>query len=306
MENTCKKYSLISSVALILTAAIWGFSFVIVKDSLDYIGAFWIIAIRFTLGGIIISLFCLKKLNEINPSIIVHGIFLGLLFFCAYITQTVGCIYTTAGKNAFLTTLYVVLVPLFAWPVLHVKPRWYVFAAAVMSIAGIGLLSLNNSDGSVLSMNKGDILTLVCGVFFAFHIIFGARYVARENPLILTAIQFLTAGLLAFAAAPFLDEKPLQLEILFSPKLTGAILYLTLFASIFAFCSQNIALKYVPSALASLFMSLESVFGVFFSVIFMNEQLTPRMWTGCGLIFASIIIAEVLPETGKKTPSCTN
>ncbi|MDD7013795.1 MAG: EamA family transporter [Treponema sp.] len=300
MKNqVSKKSAFIASVALILTAAIWGFSFVVMKDTLNVIGPYWIIAIRFLLAGILVFLFSIPRLKKADKSIFVHGLVLGILFFFAYATQTVGCKFTTPGKNAFLTTLYVVLVPLLGWPLLKVKPRWFIFAAACMSITGIGLLALKSGDGSILSMNKGDVLTLVCGVFFALHIIFGAKYVENEDPFLLTAIQFLVSGMLSLISALLFDE-PLTVSVLLDRKVVVSILYLTLFASIYGFTVQNVGLKYVPSALASLFMGLESVFGVIFSVIFFGELLTLRMWIGCALIFGAIIMAEVLPNIFKK------
>ena len=164
----------LSSVGLILTAAIWGFAFVIVKDSLTHIGAVWMVAFRFTIAAVLLALFYCTKLKQINVSYLKQGAMLGLVLFLAYFTQTIGCDYTTAGKNAFLTTTYVILIPLISWGIYRKKPRFYVFIAAILSVTGIGLLALNGNDASLLQMNLGDILTLVCSVFYAIHIIFVA------------------------------------------------------------------------------------------------------------------------------------
>ncbi len=96
-----KNVSLISSFCLILTAAIWGFAFVIVKDSLDYVGSIWMIAFRFTIAAVVLALIFFKKFKMLSKKVLLEGAFLGFLLFMAYLMQTIGCFYTTAGKNAF-------------------------------------------------------------------------------------------------------------------------------------------------------------------------------------------------------------
>ncbi|MCR5763817.1 MAG: DMT family transporter [Treponema sp.] len=287
--------STISSLGLILTAAIWGFAFVIVKDSLSHIGAVWMVAFRFTIAAVLLTLIYCKKLKTLNSSYWKHGTILGFFLFIAYFTQTIGCDYTTAGKNAFLTTIYVILIPLFSWPIYRKRPRFYVFIAAILSVTGIGLLALNGNDGSIANMNKGDILTLICGVFYALHIIFVARFNENEDPILLTVLQFAFAALFGWLTAPFYDGA-IPIKALHNPQVILSMLYLGVFSTLVCFVLQNVCLKYVPSALASLFLSLESVFGVLFSTLLLKEKLTLRMTAGCALIFSAILIAEVLPK----------
>lgn len=287
--------SIISSFALVFVAAIWGFAFVVVKDSLDYIGPYWMVAIRFLIAAVFLALAAIPRFHFFTKKIVKHGIILGVFLFAAYTTQTIGCKFTTAGKNAFLTTIYVILVPILGWPILKKKPAWFVFLAAAMSLFGIGLLALGSESGKWYFMNVGDILTLVCGVFYALHIIFGAKYVSNEDVILLTLLQFATASFLGFAVSPFLDS-PFELLLFCNKNVAASLLYLGLLSSLLAFLLQNLCLKYVPSALASLFLSLESVFGVLCSAIFLGERLTSRMATGCVFIFAAILIAEVLPN----------
>lgn len=297
-----KNLSLLCSFGLILTAFIWGFAFVVVKDSLDVIGPLWMVAVRFSIAAIFLTLICVRQLKNFNKSIMVHGFILGVMLFAAYSVQTVGCKYTTAGKNAFLTTVYVILTPLFGWPVFKKVPKWYVWLAAVMSLTGIGFLSLGGNDADWYIMNKGDVLTLICGVLYALHIVFGAKYVAKENAVLLTVMQFVTCGILGFIIAPIFEGKT-EISVFTNAKTVLSILYLGLLSSMLCFVLQNVCLKYVPSALASLFLSLESVFGVFFSTIFLHEKLTVRMWVGCALIFTAILTAEIIPEFFKKKSS---
>src|SRR5574344_2569079 len=290
-----RKFSIVSSAGLVFAAAIWGFAFVIVKDSLDYIGAIWMLAFRFTIAAICMSLVFCKKFKLMNKSYWIHGAILGFLLFSAYAWQTIGCKYTTAGKNAFLTTIYVVLVPIIGWPLNKKKPSVLVFVAALLSITGIGLLALKNENGSLLSMNIGDILTLVCGVFYAIHILFVEKFDATEDPLLLTVLQFMFAALFSWIAAPLMDGA-IPLAALTNVRVVTSMLYLGIFSTMIAFMLQNVCLKYVPSALASLFLSLESVFGVFFSALLLGEQMTARMIVGCVLIVGAIMLAEVVPQ----------
>ena len=305
MNNT--KRSIASSCGLVFAAAVWGFAFVIVKDSLDYIGAVWMVAFRFTIAAVLLCFLFLRQLSQLTRRMVVHGAVLGVLIFFAYFFQTIGCKYTTAGKNAFLTTTYVVLVPLLCWPIYKKRPTWYVFVAAVLCMAGIGLLSLGGAPvirggaygaTHTVSMNKGDVLTLVCGVFYGVHIICISHFTKTENPVLLTAVQFCCTAVCGWIAAPLCDG-PIPLEALVTRRVAFSLLYLGVFSTLLAYLLQNIGLAYVPSALGSLFMSLESVFGVFFSALFLSERLTPRMWIGCAFIFVAILLAEVVPQLKK-------
>lgn len=297
-----KTKSVLSGFGLLFAAAIWGFAFVIVKDSLDYVGAFWMLAFRFTIAAVALALIYIKKLKTLNKSYWIHGAILGAFLFLAYAFQTVGCNYTTAGKNAFLTTIYVFLVPLFGWPLTKRRPAWYVFACALMSITGIGMLALGNGgDASKSAVNIGDVLTLICGIFYAVHILFTAKFDEKEDPILLTVLQFVFAALFSWIAAPIFNGGFPAAEIV-KPRVFISMMYLGIFSTMVAFVLQNVCLKFMPSALASLFLSFESVFGVLFSTMILGEKMTLRMLIGCVLIFTAVVLAQMLPSLipGKK------
>ena len=286
---TKRAASFFASVGIIFATIIWGFAFVVVKDSLNSIGAIWMVALRFTLAAVLMSLFFFKKFKTLTRKNWLWGAITGFFLFCAYTTQTIGCKYTTAGKNAFLTTIYVMLVPLISWPLYKKRPGWYVFVAAAMSLTGIGLLSLGNGDKGV---NVGDALTLVCGLFYAFHII-GSEKCNKDgmNPLMLTVLQCIFSAIFAWISAPFFDGA-FPLQALQNQRVIVALLYLGIFSTMIAFALQNIGVKYLSGSLASLFMSFESVFGILFSVIVLHEQVSPKMAFGCVLIFLAVVLAE--------------
>lgn len=296
MEN--RNLSIIFGAGLVLTAALWGFAFVVVKDSLDFVGPTWMVAIRFSIAAVCFGLIFIKRFKNVNKNVFIHGCFLGVLLFLGYLTQTIGCKFTTAGKNAFLTTFYVILVPLIGWPVFKKRPGWYVWAAAVVALAGIGLLALDGEKAWYI-MNRGDALTLICGIFFALHIIAGSFFVKKEDVILLTFFQFAASGILGFMLAPFLDGN-FDASLVKNSSVVVSMLYLGIFSSMVCFVLQNVGLKYVPSALASLFLSLESVFGVLSSCIFLGERLSLKMLVGCSLIFSAIVLAEVIPNIRRK------
>lgn len=281
--------SIAASAGLLLAATIWGFSFVIVKDSLDYIGAFYMVAYRYTIAAVTMSLIFIKKWKLLSRDYICHGALTGLFLFLAYATQTVGCDYTTAGKNAFLTTFYVIMIPVLTWLLFKKRPRFYVFIAAVMSLTGIGLLALGSGDKG---FNIGDLLTLICGIFFALHIIYTEKYnKAGGDPLFLTLLQFIFTAIAGWICAPFL-EGSFPAATAFSGRVVLSMLYLGLLSTMVGFSLQNIGLKYVQSSIASLFLSFESVFGILFSTLILHEVFTLKMFIGCSLIFLAVILAE--------------
>ena len=282
--------SVLASAGLLLAATIWGFSFVIVKDSLDYIGAMYMIAYRYSIAAVAMSLIFIKKWKLLNKEYLKQGLFTGSFLFLAYATQTIGCDYTTAGKNAFLTTVYVISIPFITWILTRKRPRFYVFIAAIMSITGIGFLALGSDDAT--GINIGDVLTIICGIFFALHIIFTEKFNHRGgDPLFLTLLQFVFTAIFGWITAPFFDGA-FPLTAAFSSRVVLSMLYLGLLSTMVGFSLQNIGLKYVQSSLASLFLSFESVFGILFSTLLLHEVFTGRMCIGCILIFMAVILAE--------------
>ncbi len=291
--------SFLASAALIFVTIIWGFAFVVVKDSLDSIGPVWMVAFRFTIAAIGLSLFIIKRFRNKTRHDWWNGLVTGFFLYAAYVTQTIGCNYTTAGKNAFLTTVYVMLVPILSWPLYKKRPGWYVFVAAAMSLTGIGLLSLGNGDAGI---NIGDVFTLICGLFYALHILWTEKCNKEgADTIFLTAQQFIFASLFAWLTAPFIDGV-FPLEGLMNTKVIGSMLYLGVLSSLIAFLLQNISLKILPGSLASLFMSFESVFGILFSVIFLHEAVSLKMGIGCVLIFLAVVLAETRFDFRQKCP----
>lgn len=278
---------ILSSLGLLLTAVIWGFAFVVVKNSLDLIPPIYMLAFRFTIAAAALTLIMLPRLRHISRRDWTSGVILGAFLFTAYAVQTIGCQYTTAGKNAFLTTIYVMIVPFLHWLINRKRPDGYAVAAALIAIAGIGLLSLQGGDAGV---NIGDVLTIVCGFFYAIHIVYIDRYTETQDPVILTVLQMFFAAVFSWIFAPLYDGG-FPAAAFHSEVVTG-MLYLGLFSTMLGFLLQNVGQKYTAPSTASLLLSFESVFGVLFSVIFLREQLTARMLLGCLLMLIAVLLVE--------------
>jgi drug/metabolite transporter (DMT)-like permease len=284
-ENT---RSFVCAFGLIFVTIIWGFAFVVVKNSLDYVPPLYMMAFRFTIASVVLALLFLPKFKHLDKSTFFHGMILGIFLFAAYAFQTVGLQFTTAGKNAFLTTTYVMMVPFLNWFFHKSKPSWNCVLAAIIALIGIGLLSLQGD----FSMNRGDVLTIICGFFFAVHIIFISRYTQTQDPVLLTILQLAFSALFSWIFAPFTDGSfPLQ-ETLRTDVIVS-MLYLGLFSTLLCFLLQNVCQKYLRASTTSLLLSFESVFGVIFSIIFLKEILTAKMIVGCVLIFFALVLSEI-------------
>ena len=272
---------------LILVTIIWGAAFAVVKNSLDYVPPIYMMAFRFTIAGIVMSLVFIKKLLRIKKDELIHGVGIGVFLFLAYAFQTIGCNYTTAGKNAFLTTVYVILVPFLNWILIKRRPDIFSIIAALLSITGIGLLSLEGD----FSMNKGDVLTLICGFCYALQIIFIAQWSQNDDPVLLAIIQIIVAALLSWITAPFIDGD-MKWSVLGNKDVILSMLYLGLLSTMVAFALQTICQKYLAPSLAALLMSFEAVFGALSGVIFLGEIIPPRGIVGCALMFFAVVLSE--------------
>lgn len=282
MNDTLKR--ILPKFALFSAALIWGSSFFIVKNTVDIFPTNFLLAIRFTIGCLLLCVLFPKKLTQLNRTCLWQGIVLGLLIFTAYCIQTIGLTDTTPGKNAFLTAAYCILVPFLYWITDKRRPDLYNFSAAFLCLTGIGLVSF---DGS-FSMRFGDAMTLVSALFFAAHIVAGARFGGKSDPILLTILQFGVAAVcswvLGFTTETFPKEIPLNAVL--------GLLYLAVFATTIALLLQNIGLKYADPTSGAILLSLESVFGVLFSMLFYQERLTLRLGAGFLLIFIAVILSE--------------
>lgn len=276
---------------IIVATIIWGFSFVVMKDAVSVLEPAWLIGVRFFCTAVLLTIVFLPHMRcALSRDYLAAGGILGLLNFLGFWTQTIGLAYTTPGKNAFLTATYCVIVPFVSWVIARKRPTAYNLVAAVMCVTGIGLVSLTSG---ALTVEFGDFMTLVCALFFAVHIAFVSKLAQGRDILALTVLQFWVGGICGIAVGALTETAPNLAAI--SPDFIFNMFYLVVFASCVALVFQNVALAHVPPAQGSLFLSLESVFGVLFSVLLYGEELTARLLLGFALIFGAILVSEMLP-----------
>ncbi|MBQ7887544.1 MAG: DMT family transporter [Clostridia bacterium] len=278
------KRELMADAILVLTAFIWGTGFVVMKNTVDSVPPGAIIAIRYAIAAVLTAVMFKKHLKGLRREDVLRGAVVGLLLSSAYIVQTIGLSMTTAGKNAFLTTVYVLLVPFGCWLVFRQKLDKTNFIAAAMMLAGIGCLSLDGESGG---LNMGDMLTLCCGVLYAAHIMAVERCQKKTNTYALIVLQFAFSALFAFVYF-LLFEHDMPLEI--SMGTVGGLVYLAVFSTTIAMSLQNIGQSMAPASHAAILLSLESVFGALASWLLLGETLTPTMLLGFAVIFGALVV----------------
>jgi drug/metabolite transporter (DMT)-like permease len=256
------------------------------KNSVDIISPTYLLALRFTIASIALVAVFFKRLKLVTKTEILCGSLLGVFLFVSYLLQTYGVKYTTASKNAFITTLYVIIVPFLHWFFNKKRPSVNNIGAAVIAVFGLALISLEGD----LSINIGDLLTLFCGLFFAFHIVFVDRYTNHHDPVRLTVIQMVTAAILSWVLAPIMEGTQ-DFTVINGSMLIG-LLYLGIFSTMICFLLQNVGQKHLSPNTTSIILSFEAVFGLVFSVIFLEEEVTPKLMAGCILLFSSVILSE--------------
>lgn len=271
---------------LFAAALIWGTSFFIMKNALDAVPVFFLLAIRFTAGAVLLALVCARRWKAFTPDYLWRGAIMGGFLCLAYSVQTFGLSMTTPSKNAFLTAVYCVLVPFLTWAVVKKRPDRYNIAAALLCVTGVGLVSLNEQ----LSINTGDLLTLVCAIFYASHIVAVEKVSSGKDITLLTVFQFAFAGLFAWIGGALTETFPAQ--ALTDPQVFLPLAYLCVMATTVALLFQNVGQVWSDPASASVILSLESVFGVLFSVIFYGDPVTPRLLMGFVLIFVAVVCSE--------------
>lgn len=274
----------IGRAALILTTIIWGSSFVVMKDTLLHVPTLYLLAIRFSGAAIILLLLGVRELKKLDRGYVGGGILMGVFLLAAYVLQTYGLMFTTPGKNAFLTSIYCVIVPFLYWIFVKKKPDRYNLAAAIMCIIGIGFISLNDD----LKIGIGDALTMACGFFFALHIIVTAGVVGRRSPVLLAMIQFATAAVLSWIFALFFEVFPASISM----GTIWSLVYLSVMCTALCLFLQIFGQKYTPPAQAAVIMTLEAVFGAATSVLFFGEDLTLKLSLGFLFTFTAIIVSE--------------
>jgi len=281
-----------SDLLLLVAAFIWGTTFVAQRMGMSHIGPMTYNALRFALGAV--TLVPVIRMLPVNghPSdgrrglrfLLCGGALAGLALFGGASMQQIGLVYTTAGKAGFITSLYVVLVPIFG-RILGQRIGISVWAGAVLAVAGLYLLSFTGS----FTVGRGDLFVLVGAFFWAVHVHIIGYLAKRADPLRIACLQFVACSALSLVAAVLFEE------IAIAPIWQAAIpiLYGGVLSAGVAFTLQIVGQRTSPPAHAAIVMSLETVFAALAGYVILHEHLSPRDLAGCALMLAGLVVVQL-------------
>lgn len=315
------KKQVISIGQLLLTALIWGVAFVAQSVGMEYIGPLTFNSVRLLIGGLFLlpMIFMFRKVKNVKTeeseqeaeklvndeegmkqqnkmyrkNTLLGGIFCGILLATASSLQQFGIVYTTVGKAGFITALYIVIVPILGI-FMKKKAGPIVWLSSMIALAGFYLLSVSGQS----SINKGDILLLIGAVLFSFHIMVIDHFSPKGDAVVISAVQLLVSGVIC-AVGMFLFENP-QLDRILDASVP--ILYAGVMSCGIAYTLQIVGQKNVEPTVASLILSLESVFSVLAGWLILGEKLSTRETIGCILVFGAVLLAQMPQKKEKKIP----
>ncbi len=288
-------------VMLMLTALIWGSSFVAQSVGMESVGGFTFNGIRTLMGAVVLLPFILirDKLQARNMSaeqveerkvqdkkVLRYGLILGVVFCAACNFQQFAFEYSTSGKIAFITALYMFFVPVFG---LFLKKRvpWLTWVCVAVGFVGLYFLCIG-PDG-LGGVNRGDLRALICSVFYAVHILLIEKFAPDVDGIKLSCVQFVVSGVIT-CILMFLFETPQMSAIL---SAIVPLLYSGIMSCGLAYTFQIVGQKYTEATVASLIMCMESVFAVLAGALILHEMLSGREIVGCIIMFVAIVVSEL-------------
>jgi drug/metabolite transporter (DMT)-like permease len=285
-----------ANLFLLLSGAIWGAGFVAQSTAMDSIGPMWFIGLRFAIATAVAAPLALwehRKAEQPMPkSSIRNFLWIGLALFAGAMTQQLGLMTTSVTNSGFLTGLYVVFVPVLTVIFLRRKPHWIIWPAAGLALFGIFLLS----GGKLAGLNNGDLLTILCAVFWALQVMLVGIFVGSTGrPMLLSMVQFAVCAVLGCVAGAIFE--PLDMAAV--TNALPEILYAGFFSSGIGFICQVVGQRYTTAPQAAIFLSSEALFAALLGVLLLGETITTVGYIGCGTIFAAMLIAEIVPGLTK-------
>lgn len=278
-------------VGLLLVTAVWGATFLVVKDATEGMPVFDFLTWRFALAALVMAAIRPSVLRRIDRGTLARGAGAGFLLGMSYILQTLGLQHTSAAVSGFLTGLFVVITPLLAWALFRQHLSLTAWAAALTATAGLALITLSG-----VSFGSGEALTLMCALFFALHLLALGRWSPGRDAYALTVVQLTTASLMCLIGAAPHGVRPPQ-----SGSTWMAVLVTAVLASAFAYMVQTWAQKHVTATQAAVVLTMEPVFAGLFAVVVGGERLTVSTLVGGALVVAAMFLIEVPGSPSEKS-----
>ena len=270
-------------LALVLVTAVWGVTFVQVKDAVALYPLFAFLAVRFWIATLTLAVPGLPHVRSLGRPGFVGGAFLGLLLAAGYTLQTAGLERTTVSTTGFITGMYVVLTPLIALVLVRSRIGLSVWGGVVLSTIGLAMLSGIHA-GSV----TGDLLVLAAAAVYSLQIVLMERYAPRYDAVAFTFVEMLAAGVALGVVAAALGD----LHLPHGWTVWGALLVTGVFASALAFLVQTWAQRRTSATRTALAFTMEPVWTAFFGYTLAGDRLGLLGWGGCAVIMAGIVLAE--------------
>ena len=271
-----------STLLLVLVTAVWGWTFVVVRDAISAYGVLGFLALRFTLASVALA----PLLKGMTRRTLLVGSGIGLVLAMGYLFQTLGLLFTTPTNSGLITGLFVVFAPLAARALFKVSISRHVLAAVSLSLTGMVLLAGQSPSG----VRVGDALTVVCAAALGLHIALLSRYAREHNAGSLALAQMLSMAVLFSLMWPLFEPVALPpREVLFAIVLTGLV------ASAVAFYIQTTVQQHIPAARVAIILTMEPVFAALFGYWLAGDRLSPAQLTGAGLIISALFVGEALP-----------
>lgn len=274
------------SILLLAVAAIWGASFMVMKDVQETVPMNYILAIRFGVAAVGLAYFLYQGRDKFGWELFKHGFLVGTLLYFAYAVQSYGLFFTTVSKNAVYCGLNVVVVPFLAWALYRERIAMPVYVAAILVFMGVYCIA---GPISVDSFNYGDLLSLSSAVLFAAHIIAVSRCSKTSELLPLSCLQFLFASMWGWLFAIF--GKPFPAELTWSEW--GGLAWLAIMATLLAITMMNIGIKYINPTVTAVIFATESPFACMCGVFFQNDPMTKRIALGIALVFVALVSSQL-------------
>jgi len=296
------------SIMLFITALIWGSAFVAQSAGMDYVGPLTYNGVRMVIGGLVLIpvIPFLRKLSNkgnpidkqrqkmINKESIKAGLVCGIFLCLASTIQQIGISYTTVGKAGFITALYIVIVPIMGIFIGKKIPK-IIWLCVVIAVVGFYMLCIKED----FTISSGDLIMLLCAVLFSLQIMAVDHYIVKDvDGVLISCVQFLTTGIIC-CIGMFIFETP-TFESILSAKWT--ILYAGVLSSGVAYTLQILGQRDTEPTVATLIMSLESVFAALFGWLILKQGFSAKEFVGCVFVFAAVILAQIpLPVKNKST-----
>ena len=271
---------------IVLVALFWGSTYFLTKMAVAELEPFNLTALRFGTAFIITALFFFKRIRKADRTVIKYSIILGVLAVIAVLSMTFGVQYTTASNAGFLISLSVVMIPLISVVVLKKRIKAKLLLSVILATIGIVCLTLNEQ----LTINKGDILCILCATSFAVQVLIMERIPKTADSVAIGALQLGITAVVNFILSFFLENFTVPSDL----KVWGVIVILGVFCTAFCYIIQIYALKNTSAIQAGIILSLEPVFSAIFAYISLGELLSKQGYIGAILLFISVILAGIV------------